>query len=289
MHNLNSPYIHAGTSDNFKELVLENSKQGPVLVNFWSAKTGQHLEQYPFLDQLIHDYDGRVLLVNIDTDSECVFTKDYGIASVPILKLFRNGRLAETLHGFQAENDIKKVLEQYVTRDSDVKLADAIELFTHGKAKAAYEYIAELIVDDPVNPRLPLTLCKLLHHEGRYLEAGKLIDSLPPETRQHKEIEQFSAMLSFFSELEEIVDSEALERHLADAPDDLGVKRQLVNLRVSQQRYEIALQLLEEIADIDPAFDEKYVQSATMNVMIILGEAHPLLKKCQTILRRYTH
>ena len=51
---VNSPYIHTGTSDNFKALVLENSHRGPVLVNFCSKKSDPCLQQYPILDQLIH-------------------------------------------------------------------------------------------------------------------------------------------------------------------------------------------------------------------------------------------
>ena len=79
---VNSPYIHTATSDNFKALVLDNSDKGPVLVNFWSRKAGPCLRLYPILDKLVHYYKGRLLLVNIDIESEFVVTKEYGIASV---------------------------------------------------------------------------------------------------------------------------------------------------------------------------------------------------------------
>ena len=100
---IDSPYIHAAVADNFKSLVLDNSNQGPVLVNFWSKKAGPCLRQYPVLDKLIHHYGGRVLLVNIDTEKEIVITKEYGITSVPTWKLFRDGRVVETWHGYQSE------------------------------------------------------------------------------------------------------------------------------------------------------------------------------------------
>ena len=69
---IESPYIHEAKSENFKALVLENPNHGPALVNFWSKKAGPCLRQYPILDKLIWDYAGRVLLVNIDTDSPLV-------------------------------------------------------------------------------------------------------------------------------------------------------------------------------------------------------------------------
>ena len=85
---IDSPYIIEATSNNFKPLVLENSKQGPVLVNFWSKNAGPSLRQYPILDQIVHHYDGRLLLINVDADTEVGVSKEYGRSRVPRLKLY---------------------------------------------------------------------------------------------------------------------------------------------------------------------------------------------------------
>jgi putative thioredoxin len=135
---INSPYIHAANSENFKALVLENSKAGPVLVNFWSRKAGPCLRLYPTLDKLVHHYNGRLLLVNIDTENEFVFTKEYGIASVPTLKLFRHEQVVETQHGYQSEKDLMAVLDLHVVRDSDLTLAQAVQRYTQGQHGEAY-------------------------------------------------------------------------------------------------------------------------------------------------------
>ena len=286
---VNSPYIHAGTSENFKTLVLENSHHGPVLVNFCSRNAEPCLQQHPILNQLIHHYDGRVLLINVDTESELVFTKEYGVASVPTLMLFRSELVVETLHGFQSEDDIKKILEQYVTRDSDLKLADAIEMFTSGNAKAAYEAIAKLIVDDPVNPLLPLTMCKLLKHEGRHKEAIKLIESLPADIRANKDIQQFFTMLGFFNELEATTDIATLKQQSEAASDDLAIKRKLVTALATEQQFEQALQLLVDIMEIEPGYQENYAQQAMLKIFFIVGADDPLVNLFGPNLRRYMH
>jgi putative thioredoxin len=144
---VNSPYIHAATSDGFKALVLENSEKGPVPVDFWSRKAGPSLRLYPILDKLVHQYKGRVLLVNMDVDNEFIVTKEYGIASVPTLKLFRHGQVVETLYGYQSENDLTKVLDRYVVRDSELTLARALQAYTQGQQAQAYEMITDAIVD----------------------------------------------------------------------------------------------------------------------------------------------
>ena len=172
---INSPYIHAANSENFSALVLDNSDKGPVLVNFWSRKAGPSLRQYPILDKLIHHYGGRLLLVNVDTEEEFIFTKEYAVTSVPMLKLFRHGQVVETWRGYQAETDLRKVLDLYVARDSDQVLAEVVRRYTEGHTSEAYATLTKAIIDDPVNPRLPIAMCKLLKHEQRYAEALKLI------------------------------------------------------------------------------------------------------------------
>ncbi|WP_455210242.1 tetratricopeptide repeat protein [Kaarinaea lacus] len=286
---IHSPHIHEGTTDNFKSLVLENSNNGPVLVNFWSRKAGPCLRQYPLLDKLVHDYGGRLLLVNVDTEKEFVFTKEYGIASVPTLKLFRFGNIVETLHGYQSEQDLKKVLDLHVARQSDKTLADAIHRYAAGKTEEAYDMIANAIVADPVNPRLPLAMCKLLKHEQRYQEAMQLIEASPDNIRKDKDITQLHALLSFYVDAEPSRELESLVAHAESSPEDMSVKRQLVAYYVIHQLYENALQQLVNIIELDQKYAENYAQKATLKIFMLLGDEHPLVSQYRPTLKRYVH
>ena len=286
---IDSPYIIEATSNNFKPLVIENSKQGPVLVNFWSKNAGPSMRQYPILDQIVHHYDGRLLLINVDADTEVAVTKEYGITSVPTLKLFRNQQIVDTMHGYQSEQDLLKVLEQYVARESDLTLADAIRLYTEGKKTEAYETIAKAIVDDPVNPRLPLTFCKLLKHEARYIEALALIDALPPDIRNHTEVAQLHDLLTFHMELDTSHNIDSLVTQIELAPDDLDAKQQLTAQYVIQQQHEKALQQLANMMEINPGYKDNYARSAMLKVFNILGSEHALVREFRPNLKRYAH
>ena len=286
---IDSPYIIAATSNNFRALVVENSKQGPVLVNFWSSKTGPSLRQYPVLDQVVHHYDGRLLLINVDADQEVAVTKEYGITSIPTLKLFRNQQVVETLHGYQSEQDLLQILEQYVARDSDLTLAGAIRLYTDGKKTEAYETIANAIVEDPVNPRLPLTFCKLLKHEQRYTEAMALIDSLPLSIRNNKEVEQFHDLLTFHMEADKTRNIADLKTQVESSPDDLEARKQLTIQYVIRQQHEKALEQLADMMQIDPSYDDSYPRSAMLKLFNILGSEHELVRAYSPNLKRYAH
>ncbi len=288
---LNSSYIHSAGSDNFAAMVLKNSRAGPVLVNFWSEKAGPCLRQYPILDKLIYHYGGRLLLVNINADAEVKITKEYGIASVPTLKLFRHGQIIETLHGYQSEADLKQVMDRHVSRESDRALAEAIEQYAQGEHARAYEMIAEVIVADPVNPRLPLALCKLLKHEGRYQEADTLLSKLPANIAGDRDIIELQAQLEFFAIAASSSDSEQtaaqLEKQAAESADNSELKKQLSAHYVVQQNYAQALATLAQIMEKDHSYDDNYARRAMLKIFVLLGEGDELISQYRPLLRRY--
>lgn len=50
----------------------------------------------------------------------------------------------------------------YVARESDKILAEAVQRYARGDCADAYDIITSATVEDPVNPRLPLAMYKLL-------------------------------------------------------------------------------------------------------------------------------
>lgn len=286
---IDSPYIHAGSAANFEALVLKNSDQGPVLVNFWSRKAGPCLRQYPVLDKLIHGYDGRLLLVNVDADAEVKTTADYGIASLPTLKLFRYEKVVETLHGYQSEAELINRLNQYVARDSDQLLADAIATYSRGDQQQAYASLSDAIVKDPANPRLPIALCKLLKHERRYTEALTFLASLPQEISAVSGVDALRDELGFMLIADNITDLEALIERVELEPADLNAKVELSAFYILNGEFESALLLLVGVMEVEQGYHDNYAQKSMLKIFNTLGNDHELVTRFRSNLRRYTH
>ncbi len=286
---IDSPHIHAGSTENFEVLVLKNSNQGPVLVNFWSKKAGPCLRQYPVLDKLVHGYDGRLLLVNVDADVEVKITAEYGIASLPTLKLFRREKVVETLHGYQSEAELINRLNQYVARDSDQLLADAITEYSQGDQQQAYASLSDAIIKDPANPRLPVALCKLLKHERRYSDALTFLASLPQDIGAMSEVDALRDELGFMLIADKISDVEALIERVEVEPGDLHARVELSAFYILNGEFESALQLLVEIMEIEQGHDDNYAQKSMLKIFNTLGGDHELVKQFRPNLRRYTH
>ncbi len=286
---INSPYIHAANAESFQSLVIENSKKGPVLVNFWSKKAGPSLRQYPLLDKLVHDYKGCLLLINVDADSELKITREVGITSVPTLKLYRNSEIVESRHGYQSEQDLLDLVAQYISRDSDKIIPQAIQEYIEGKQGKAYEMITQEILQDPDNPRLPLAIGKLLKYERRFQEALTLFASLPEDIIKNSDINRFKQELTFLAIANEITDLDALLAQSDNMDDAPIAMQQRAAFFIANEDYEKAFKQLQYIMDKDKHFDDDFSRRSMLILIGWLGAEHSLVKQYKPALSRYTH
>ncbi|VAW96528.1 hypothetical protein MNBD_GAMMA22-1754 [hydrothermal vent metagenome] len=286
---IESELIHDANEKNFSELVIGNSNLGPVLANFWSRTAGPCLRQYPVLDKLVHNYQGRLLLVNIDTEKELVISKKFSVVSVPTLKLFRFGEVVNTFHGYQIESELKKIIDKLVVRNSDSKIERAMHEYTAGNLDKAYQILSDAIIEDQINPRLPLTVCKLLKHQKRDIEAFNLLESLPTELKNDAEIQQLHIQLFFSSILASVDDIKVFHDEFKNNKDNLLMIKQMVAYFVVDKKYEQALLLIEKIIKLEFNYDNNFARSAMLHIFTLLGEDHNVIKKFRPLLLKYTH
>ena len=96
------------TKDSFKSEVLESDK--PVLVDFWAAWCSPCRMISPLVDEIAEEHpEIKVCKVNIDQEPE--IAQQYRVMSIPMLFVFRNGEIANTLLGAQPKANIEALLK----------------------------------------------------------------------------------------------------------------------------------------------------------------------------------
>ena len=90
-----SPYVFEVTQADYQQAVIENSRNVPVLVDFWADWCGPCKMQLPVLLKLAEEYQGKFLLAKIDTDAQRGLATLHNIRSIPTMKLFSNGEVVE--------------------------------------------------------------------------------------------------------------------------------------------------------------------------------------------------
>lgn len=282
-------FIFEATPENFAQLVLDNSVKGPVLVNYWAPWAGPCMKLWPALEQLASHYGGRFLLVNINTDKHKSLARDYGINSLPTLKLFRHGKVVDEVHGAESEQSLRAFIEKHLARASDRQLAAALSRYQQGDAAAALALLAQATRDDPDNARIPLTHAKLLLREQRYAELQALIDDLPGALQEQPEFTNLYAHAGFLRAAGESPAGEELAERIETNADDLEARYQLSALALLGDDFEQALLQLLEIVRRDRSFMNDIGRRGMSAIFALLGREHDLSQRYRSLLNNALH
>ncbi|MEW8453446.1 MAG: tetratricopeptide repeat protein [Candidatus Thiodiazotropha sp.] len=249
-----APYILEGTVENFERLVVENSKRGLVIVDFWAPWVGPSLKQRAILVDLAKRYQGRFLLVSINTDEQKPLVERFGVRSLPSFKLFHRGEMVAEYHGVQPEADYPRIIEQYVQRALDPTSREVIAAWQAGDPDRALQLLAEAILADPENLELPALMGKILMRQQRYHDAHALLSALPEQAREAVEIRDLLAHLDIIVTAGDAETPERLMQRLQADPKDAESLYQLAALRLVGDELEEALDLLLELARSNPSY-----------------------------------
>ena len=83
--------------ENFESIVLNSDV--PVVVDFWVPWCGPCKAIAPMLDQAAKDYAEDLKIVKVNVDENRSLAVKYGVRSIPMLILFKNGNKANQVVG----------------------------------------------------------------------------------------------------------------------------------------------------------------------------------------------
>lgn len=89
-------------STNFQGEVIESDI--PVLIDFWAEWCGPCKALSPIIDELAGEYAGKVKIAKLDVDAEPGLAGQYGVLSIPMVALFKDGQVIERSVGLKPKD-----------------------------------------------------------------------------------------------------------------------------------------------------------------------------------------
>ena len=266
-----SPFIIDATSENFQQ-VLESSYKVPVLLDFWAGWCQPCQALMPILARLAEEYQGKFLLAKLNTEEEQELTAQFGIRSIPTVKLFRDGQPVDEFMGALPEQAIRKFLDRHVARESDAQVAEARERLLAGDVDGAIALLHETRQADPDNPRLTLTLAEAQAAKGDIAAAEATLGSLPVDERDKPEVAALRGRLFFEGQVAGAPATDELEAKLGADPHDAQSLFQLALRKVVEQDYETAMDLFLKLMQQDRSFGDDAGRRGLLQVFELLGD-----------------
>ena len=106
----NGTHPAAVTDQSFDGEVLHSSV--PVLVDFWAPWCGPCQMDAPTLERLAEKYTGQVKIVKLNVDENPQTAQHYRAMSIPLLLLFKNGKVVDRLVGAHPQPAIEVLIKK---------------------------------------------------------------------------------------------------------------------------------------------------------------------------------
>lgn len=100
------------TDSNFQNEVL--SSQTPVLVDFWAEWCAPCRALAPVIEKIADSNAGKLKVGKLNVDENPNTAQQYGIQGIPTLLLFKQGKLAHQLVGYQSQSNIQRAIDEVV-------------------------------------------------------------------------------------------------------------------------------------------------------------------------------
>ena len=266
-----SPFIIDVTRKNYRQ-VMEASFEVPVLLDFWAGWCQPCQVLMPVLARLAEEYQGKFLLGKLNTEEEQEIASQFGIRSIPTVKLFLNGQPVDEFMGALPEQAVREFLDRHVARESDTQVAQALEQLAAGNTDGAIVLLNEARDADPDNPRVTLALAQAQAATGDIAAAEATLDSLPAEEQDTPEVAIIRSHLFFEGQVAGAPTATELEATLAADPDDLQALHELALRKVVDQDYETAMELLLQLMQKDRSFGDDAARQGLLKVFELLGD-----------------
>ncbi len=248
------------TTASFREDVIAESMNQPVLVDFWAPWCGPCRQLTPIIEKAVAKAAGKVKLAKMNIDEHPSIAGQLGIQSIPAVIAFSKGQPVDGFMGALPESQVDAFIAKLggPSGPSPVEqaISQAAELAAQGDAQGAAQLYAAVLQQEPENLAAIAGLARL-HLDLGDLEGARRFLGVTPEGKENDPgIAAVRAALDLAEQAEKLGDTGELEQRIAADPNDHQARFDLaIALNAANRRVEAAEHLV-EIVKRDRAWND---------------------------------
>ncbi len=183
------------TDETFESIVVEGSKERPVVVDLWAAWCGPCRTLGPMLEKIAGERGGGFLLAKVDVDANAVgqaLLQAVQSQGIPTVVAFRDGSPVSMFIGALPEQELNRFVDSVMPTEADLEADHAEAELEAGDLEGAEAGFRDALEKDPENKDAALGLARVLLERGAVDEARPLATKHLPDPeaeRIHAEIE----------------------------------------------------------------------------------------------------
>lgn len=268
------------TMENAQQVLIEESQQRPVVIDFWADWCEPCKTLMPLLEKLANEYAGQFLLAKVNADELQGLAGQFGVRSLPTVMVMKDGQPVDGFAGAKPETEIREMLQKYLPAPWQGLIDQANQLMQDDNFKDALTLLRQAYNDSGEQPSIGIGLAQVFLHLNRCDEAEAILQTIPMAD-QYGDYEQAMAQLQLKREASQSPELTALEEKHRANPDDLAVAHQLAVQYSQCDKMEQSLELLLAILRKDLNFEEGGAKKTYTEVLATLGKGDPLAIRYQ--------
>jgi putative thioredoxin len=265
------------TTAAFSADVIRESRNQPVLVDFWAPWCGPCKQLTPSLEKAVREARGAVKLVKMNIDEHPTIAGQLGIQSIPAVIAFRDGQPVDGFMGAIPESQVRDFIAKLGGNAAgagiEEALAAAAEAREQGDAGSAREIYSAVLAEAPDNVEALAGLADLLLEAGKIDEASALVDGVAADKAGQPAIAAVRARISMARQVKELGDPAELERRLAANPKDHQARFDLAMVQNAVGRREEAADNLLAIVKADRSWKDDGARAQLLQFFEAWGAA----------------